>query len=101
MPQPYLVPVSPAFSRIAHNSGVSGSTSTSIILSLIVRFAIFGPLDGLVPRLQRNAGLELGTVQIKKLRFAAKGIFSPLRRLCATRDFLLPSALEPDPLGFA
>ena len=27
-PQPYLVPVRPTFSRIAHSSGVSGSTLT-------------------------------------------------------------------------
>src|ERR1700736_3900670 len=47
MPQPYLVPVRPIFSRIAHSSGVSGSTSTSKALPLIVRFAIVGPLDGL------------------------------------------------------
>ena len=30
-PQPYLVPVRPTFSRIAHNSGVSGSTSSCVI----------------------------------------------------------------------
>ena len=28
MPQPYLVPVRPTFSRIAQSSGVFGSTST-------------------------------------------------------------------------
>ena len=43
MPQPYLVPVSPTFSRIAHSSGVSGSTSTSKVLPLILRFAIAIP----------------------------------------------------------
>jgi hypothetical protein len=46
MPHPYLVPVSPAFSRIAHSNGVSGSTSRSNALPLIVRFAIEIPLDG-------------------------------------------------------
>ena len=44
MPQPYLVPVSPTFSLIAHSSGVSFSTSTLIDLPLIVRFAIAFPL---------------------------------------------------------
>src|ERR1700727_1904022 len=43
MPQPYLVPVSPAFSLIAQSSGVSASTSRSIVLPLIVRFAIAFP----------------------------------------------------------
>src|SRR5262245_54243882 len=40
MPQPYLVPVRPMFSRIAHNSGVSGGTSTLWGCPLIVRRAI-------------------------------------------------------------
>src|ERR1043166_2819131 len=40
MPQPYLVPVRPTFSRIAHNSGVEGSTSTSCAVPLMVRRAI-------------------------------------------------------------
>src|SRR6202790_854678 len=44
MPQPYLVPVRPIFSRIAQSTGASGSTSTSIVLPLIVRFAIAIPL---------------------------------------------------------
>src|ERR1035437_3161498 len=45
-PQPYLVPVRPTCSRIAHNSGVAGSTSTSRVLPLIVRRAIeFPPCD--------------------------------------------------------
>src|SRR5690349_22788197 len=43
MPQPYFVPVRPAFSRISQRSGVSGSTSTSNDLPLIVRFAIAIP----------------------------------------------------------
>ena len=43
MPQPYLVPVSPTFSRIAHSRGVSSSTSTLIVLPLILRFAIAIP----------------------------------------------------------
>src|ERR1700747_590783 len=40
MPQPYLVPVRPTFSRIAHSSGVLGSTSMSCAVPLIVRRAI-------------------------------------------------------------
>src|ERR1700682_5212145 len=38
-PQPYLVPVRPACSRIAHSNGVSGSTCTSRVLPLILSFA--------------------------------------------------------------
>src|SRR6185295_9803042 len=40
MPQPYLVPVSPTCSRIAHNSGVFGSTSTSCVLPLMFKRTI-------------------------------------------------------------
>src|SRR2546426_1882213 len=43
MPQPYLVPVRPTCSRIAHSRGVPGSTSTSLVLPLIVRRAIASP----------------------------------------------------------
>src|SRR5437870_12253679 len=39
-PHPYLVPVSPTCSRIAHNSGVLGSTFTSLVLPLIVNRAM-------------------------------------------------------------
>ena len=53
MPQPYLVPVRPMFSRIAQSSGVSGSTSTSIVLPLMVRLAIRLSHSGLfVPALE-------------------------------------------------
>src|SRR3984893_1261592 len=70
MPQPYLVPVSPIFSRIAQSSGVSGSTSTSKVLPLIVRFAIAIPFFWSNPSIGhcQNAGLETGIVQIKNLR---------------------------------
>src|SRR3954471_4816344 len=51
MPQPYLVPVRPAFSRIAQSSGVSGSTSSVKVFPLIVRFAIASPLIGPIHRL--------------------------------------------------
>ena len=40
MPQPYLVPVRPTFSRIAHSRGVSGATSTSYVLPFTLRRAI-------------------------------------------------------------
>src|SRR3954463_16698621 len=71
MPHPYLVPVSPTFSRIAQRSGVSSSTSTLIDLPLIVRFAIAYPL--LAQSIHREScaredGLRLGIVQIKKMR---------------------------------
>src|SRR6266481_3557092 len=89
MPQPYFVPVSPMFSRIAQSSGVSGSTSTSIVLPLIVRFAIFGPLDGLEPLLERDVVAESETVQIKNPRLmrreqsSGSGV-APDARLSAT-----------------
>src|SRR6516225_3138186 len=35
MPHPYLVPVSPARSRMAHNNGILGSASTVKVFSLI------------------------------------------------------------------
>src|SRR5882672_11566814 len=40
MPQPYLVPVRPTFSRNAHKSGMLGSTSTLCDWPLIVRVGI-------------------------------------------------------------
>src|ERR1043165_6274795 len=70
MPQPYLVPVSPAFSLIAHNSGVSGSTSSSNALPLIVSLAIAFPLTG--SSIERASGGDAGPkskiVQIKNAR---------------------------------
>src|SRR5476649_1253681 len=42
-PQPYLVPVSPTCSRIAHNKGVLGSTSNVWGFPLMVRRAIVLP----------------------------------------------------------
>src|SRR5207247_2572961 len=35
-PQPYLVPVSPTKSRIAHNRGIFGSTLSSIVRPLML-----------------------------------------------------------------
>src|SRR5580692_4142825 len=68
MPQPYLVPVSPIFSRIAQSSGVSGSTSMSIVLPLMMRFAIAFPFVGPIHRedLEGDVGPETESVQIKK-----------------------------------
>src|SRR5215510_8068593 len=43
MPQPYLVPVRPTCSRIAHSRGVLGLTSTSMELPLIVKRTIAFP----------------------------------------------------------
>jgi hypothetical protein len=43
MPQPNLVPVRPMLSRITHNKGVSGSTSTECDLPLILREIAIGP----------------------------------------------------------
>src|SRR5262249_13639279 len=46
MPQPYLVPVRPTCSRIAHSRGVLALTSTSMDLPLIVKRTIaFPPPD--------------------------------------------------------
>src|SRR3954464_7178584 len=39
-PQPYLVPVNPACSRMTQSSGVSGSACTSRIFPLMLSFAI-------------------------------------------------------------
>src|SRR5450432_334368 len=65
MPQPYLVPVSPAFSRIAHSSGVSASTSTLKVLPLIVRFAIADPLISSIHRLNFKAMLDWNPERFK------------------------------------
>src|SRR5260221_6294398 len=69
MPQPYLVPVRPIFSRIAQSSGVSGSMSTLNALPLIVRFAIAFPLIWLILRLNLGGdfGPKNGIVQINIL----------------------------------
>src|SRR5207248_8198822 len=40
IPQPYFVPVRPTCSRMTHNSGVSGSTSTSHTVPLMLSFAM-------------------------------------------------------------
>src|SRR3712207_3653090 len=40
MPQPYFVPVRPTCSRIAHSSGVSGWTSMSRVVPLMLRRAM-------------------------------------------------------------
>src|SRR5260370_14887712 len=58
MPHPYLVPVSPTFSLIAQRSGVSASTSTSIVLPLIVRFAIAFPCVDSILQLNLGAMLD-------------------------------------------
>src|SRR5689334_16365860 len=42
-PQPYLVPVSPACSRIAQSSGWSGSTSRSSVFPLMFSFMVTPP----------------------------------------------------------
>src|SRR3712207_2040122 len=53
MPQPYFVPVRPICSRIAHKSGVSGSTSTvctvPFTFSLAMRLPPAPPTGGLGP----------------------------------------------------
>src|SRR2546428_7050618 len=43
IPQPYLVPVRPSCSRIAHNRGVLGLTLSSSVLPLIVERAMGFP----------------------------------------------------------
>src|SRR5476651_2169622 len=68
MPQPYLVPVRPTFSRIAHKRGVSASTSTSIVLPLIMRFAIAFPLIGSFHRVNLAAMLD-PKLELFKSRF--------------------------------
>src|ERR1700682_2734085 len=100
MPQPYLVPVRPAFSRIAHNSGVSASTSTSKALPLIVRFAIACPLISSIHRSNFGGKLDWKLESFKS-RFCVcregNNWFAPaLRR---TRDFLLSFRPGRDHLG--
>ena len=53
-PQPYLVPVRPTCSRMTHSSGVSASTATSVIVPLILSFAM-----GFLPRLDARAFNQL------------------------------------------
>src|SRR5260370_675013 len=67
MPHPYLVPVSPTFSLIAHSSGVSSSTSTSIVLPLIVRLAIAVPFVSPIHQLNPDAMLDT-TMELFKSR---------------------------------
>src|ERR687898_880671 len=64
MPQPYLVPVRPTFSRIAQSSGVLGSTSTSYALPLMVRRAIRLLLDDRVVAAStaRSTGPDAGSL---------------------------------------
>src|SRR5215471_19261523 len=77
MPQPYLVPVSPTFSRIAHSSGVSGSTSMVKVLLLTVRFAIAIPLIGpSTDGLARQFVRQNGTIQIKKTSLRRRRILA-------------------------
>src|SRR3981081_4708809 len=78
MPQPYLVPVRPIFSLIAQRSGVSGSTSISNALPLIVRLAIVVSPWVCLNCLTPDAGPETGFVQINILR-PRRGITGPCR----------------------
>src|SRR5258708_32316885 len=64
MPQPYLVPVRPTCSRIAHKSGVSGSTSTLYADPLMV-----GPSIDFLSFWCRSAGAMSSAVGCK--------VFSP------------------------
>src|SRR5882724_10260300 len=58
MPQPYLVPVRPTCSRIAHNRGVLGLTVTSSVLPLIVKRAMGFPPGIAVARTIRDCAPE-------------------------------------------
>src|SRR5258707_15482296 len=79
MPQPYLVPVRPAFSRIAQSSGVSGSTSTSNALPLIVRFAIAFPLIGSFHRVNLAGMLDWNLELFKSRLCVCEGEYFELR----------------------
>src|SRR5205809_7205307 len=46
IPHPYLVPFRPIVSRITHNRGVSGSTSTEYIFPLILSESMTTPPNG-------------------------------------------------------
>src|SRR5688572_11127647 len=79
MPQPNLVPVSPMPSRIAHRSGVSGSTSTSWRLPLTVSATIWKSLlragrAGLRPRL--HDAVEFGLRDGRRLAILAGDVLT-------------------------
>src|SRR5262249_30327740 len=65
MPQPYLVPVRPTCSRIAHSSGVLGLTLTSIELPLIVKRTIAFP--------PRSTVLDISAILPRKASGRASG----------------------------
>src|SRR5215467_11236941 len=65
MPQPYLVPVRPTCSRIAHSRGVLGLTLTSMELPLIVKRIIACP-----PRI---TVLEISAILPRKAHGLASG----------------------------
>src|SRR5688572_24998465 len=76
-PQPYLVPVRPAFSRIAHNSGVSGSTSRlcawPLIVSEIIAILPWGNWCALLPRRALGANLACECSNAKQHIFDRAG----------------------------
>src|SRR5689334_7140935 len=69
MPQPYLVPVRPACSRIAHYRGVLSSTSTSTVLPLMDSRAIFSSSGSqlTIPASAANLNFRIGRNEIEQL----------------------------------
>src|SRR5450759_5210313 len=80
MPQPYLVPVRPTCSRIAHSRGVLGSTSNSWDLPLIVRRAIvLPPCHGHVAKRLNQRGHALALqVSILSYRYSLSSPAEPM-----------------------
>ena len=100
MPQPYLVPVRPAFSRIAQSSGVSGSTSSVKVFPLIVRFAIASPLIGPIHRSDSRAQCvwQIGTVQINSPRGGQQRGWHARGRMSGARCCVVNGGANPQPL---
>src|SRR6478736_8494860 len=98
MPQPYFVPVRPAFSRIAQSRGVSGSTSSVKVFPLIVRSAIASPLIGPIHRLDSAAQCvrQIGKVQINSPR-GSRRRFPP--RALAARLGATSTGFRAEPIG--
>jgi hypothetical protein len=67
-----MVPVSRLFSRIAHKSGLSGSTSSSNGFQLMMRFAIRSPMlsVGLCDSDSSNANIIALNIFVNAIKFA-------------------------------
>src|ERR1700676_180907 len=94
MPQPYLVPVMPRWSRSTHNKGVSGAASVSmarlLTLSFVMRRFRWRPVTAAMLASRNACDLD-----VLSARFCARG--GRRARLCAGADF--QAVLRLDDLG--